>query len=161
MRLRITCDDKYPMIRRRIIHSIGFVLPHNKVSTIRRSGCTDVSCYSNQLENILGWSAIGGSKFLQNVHVPNWIISSERASRFCLKGLFETDGSVYYDRKYIQANFTTIISDLAHDVLNMVCALGFHPNLQQITENGKKDKYVIRISRNAKKFINDIMIDKR
>jgi len=65
IRLRITCDKKYPLLIKRIINSLQSLLPQNKVSIVEREeGCLDISVYSNHLEKILGWKAKKGSKFI-------------------------------------------------------------------------------------------------
>jgi len=64
VRLRITCDNKYPNIIKNIVKTIKKILPLNKVSLVKRTkNCTDISCYSNQLENLLGWKALRGIGF--------------------------------------------------------------------------------------------------
>ncbi len=60
VRLRITCDDKYPLLKVRIVEALKQLLPKNKVSEYKRkANCTYVYCYSNSLEEILGWKAKG------------------------------------------------------------------------------------------------------
>lgn len=46
VRLRVSCDTKYPKIIKNIIHAIQEVMPLNKVSLIhRKESCVDISCY--------------------------------------------------------------------------------------------------------------------
>lgn len=97
VRLRITCDKKYPEIIKEIKNSLQYILPKNKISEINRQGCIDISCYSNTLEDLLGWKAKGGSKNIQEVKIPDWIKNDKHLSLICLKGLFQTDGSIYLD----------------------------------------------------------------
>lgn len=78
----------------------------------------------------------------------------------CLRGLIETDGSVYQDRGYRIVNFTSIIPGLAQDTLKMISASGFKPHMYKIKEP-KSEKYVIRVSKEAKRFITELEIDKR
>ena len=55
VRLRITCDTKYPALIGRIFFSLTQLFPGNKVSLVRSSGnFVNVSVYSNQLESLLG-----------------------------------------------------------------------------------------------------------
>jgi hypothetical protein len=63
VRLRITCDAKYPGLIAKIISSLKHLLPGNRVSLVGSSGnYVNVSVYSNHLEALLGWKASGGSK---------------------------------------------------------------------------------------------------
>lgn len=160
VRLRITCDTKYPNIISDIFNSIHKILPTNKVSVIKRAEeYHDISCYSNQWENILGWKAGNGSKFQQKVFVPQWIKNNLHYSKQCLKGLIQTDGSIYYDRGYKMVNFVTIIPTLAQDVVEMINNLGFKCHSYMIATK-TKTRYNIRISTNAQKFINKIKLIK-
>lgn len=159
-RLRITCDKKYPKIIDRIATSLQEILPENKVSLIDRKSCFDISCYSNELESFLGWKASAGSKEKQNVRVPRWVYEKDAYMKSCLKGLFETDGSIYEDRKYIYANFTTILFDLSEDVMNMTTKLGVEARRQKSIQPNGKIKYVVRVSKNSSTFIKMINLEK-
>lgn len=157
VRLRITCDIQYKNLIKRITHSIQKTLPNNKVSTIqRKDNCIDISCYSNKWEEVLGWRANSGSKYKQNISVPKWIKEDDRYVSQCLKGLFETDGSVYLDRGYKMVNFVTIIPQIASDVAEMIDMIGFKSNtqiLESVGKRSKKTKYTIRVTREANDFI--------
>lgn len=162
VRLRISCDKKYTKVIEKITHSLQILMPGNKVSLVRRKNCecVDISCYSKKWESLLGWRAKDGSKEKQEVSVPEWIKSDKTYTINCLRGLFETDGSVYMDRKYIMANFTTIIPALAGDVMKMIESIGFKPNLQKLKTAKGNIKHTIRISKNATEFINLVGIEK-
>lgn len=161
-RLRITCDNKYPKLQTKITASLRILFPNNKVSKyLRKENCTDISIYSNRLEGILGWKASGGSKFRQDVSVPTWLMGNEKYIKNCLLGLFETDGSLYKDRNYTYANFTTIIHRLAMDVDRMINKIGYKSNTQKILQKSGKYKYVIRVSKDSIKFIKDIGLSKK
>lgn len=154
VRLRITCDLKYVKVIERISKSIQRLLPNNKVSIIHRAETyCDISCYSNKWEDWLGWKAKCGSKFNQNVTVPKWIKNNRRYSISCLRGLLETDGSIYFDRGYKMVNFVTIIPLLAKDVSQMIAGLGFKANTYKLNSK-TKTRYNVRISRNIEEFLN-------
>lgn len=143
------------------MQAIQEVMPNNKVSIVRKKeSCIDISCYSNKWESLLGWTALGGSKFNQKVSVPDWIKNDKAYSIPCLRGLIETDGSVYKDREYLTVNFVTIIPNLAEDVMAMIASLGFKPNLQIHEPKNGMTKYTIRISKRAREFIGMLGIDK-
>lgn len=156
VRLRVTCDKKYPKIIKEIVKHLKNILPVNKVGLIDRKTATDVYCYSNKLEDLLGWKALGGSKEKQKVTVPDWIINDNIYTKECLRGLFQTDGSIYIDRKYLYTNFTSIIPTLINKVKMMIENLDFKPKMQKTTQPNGKIKYVIKISRDTKKFIKAI-----
>ncbi|MDO8430669.1 MAG: LAGLIDADG family homing endonuclease [Candidatus Taylorbacteria bacterium] len=161
-RLRITCDNKYPLLRERIVDSLNKLFPNNKISEyVRKEKCIDVYCYSKSLEGILGWKAKGGSKYKQNVRIPEWIFTRKIYIKSCLKGLFETDGSIYKDRKYTYVNFTTIINDLKNDVILMIGILGYKCNQAKVMQRSGKLKYVVRVCRRSEDFIKEINIVKK
>lgn len=167
VRLRITCDTKYPDLIKNIINSIQKILPSNKVSTIHRAKTyIDISCYSNKWEELLGWKAKAGSKFIQKIDIPSWIKNEKKYQIACLRGLFETDGAVYLDRGYKMAILTTIIPNLARSVEKMILSLGFAPHKYKIEPKHNspiksiKTAYHIRVSKNANEFIKLIGINK-
>ena len=159
-RLRITCDKKYPLLIKRIVNSLQKLLPDNKVSlVIRKENCIDVSVCSNHLEKVVGWQVGKGSKFTQKVSIPNWIKENMEYKINCLKGLIETDGSIYFDRGYKMIMFTTIIPELAKDAYNSIISLGFKPHLYKIKRKAnkynfnQKTVYRVRLSKNVSEFL--------
>ena len=168
VRLRVTCDNKYPKLIDRIKKSIKVLLPENQVSLVgRKRNCTDVSCYSNKWEKLLGWRADGGSKYKQKVSIPGWIKIKKIYKIACLKGLIETDGSVYIDRGYEMVIFKTIIPGLAKDVFELIKSLGFQPHIYKLKGNydlehnfNRKPSYHVRISKRVREFLDLLQIKK-
>jgi DNA-binding transcriptional regulator WhiA len=168
-RLRITCDNKYPLLMQHIICVLESLLPLNKVScSEQKHGCADVSVYSNHLEGLLGWTARGGSKFKQKVSIPKWILKNNAYKINCLRGLIETDGSIYFDRGYKMVIFKTIISKLANDFYDMLTSLGFKPKIYKIKANKEnaygfhqKTAYHVRLSKDVNEFLNLVKPEKK
>lgn len=162
--LRITCDKKYPLLMQRIIDSLHLLLPENKVGVVNRKGCCDVSIYSTHLEHLLGWKAGKGSKFVKKVSIPMWIWRKKIYKINCLKGLIETDGSIYNDRGYKMMMFVTIIPKLAKDFYEMVSSLGFKPHTYKLTKQNnylrKRALYHIRLSKDVNNFLSIIKPEK-
>jgi DNA-binding transcriptional regulator WhiA len=157
IRLRITCDGRYPHLAEHIRTSIQELLPDNAVVFVRRTkNYFDISCYSNYWEEILGWRAGKGSKIAQSVSVPEWIKNNRSYTRHCLCGLLQTDGSFYIDRGYSMINFTNSCERLAMDVKEMMASLDYHPNLQKLHYANGRIKYTIRVSRNARQFVRTV-----
>lgn len=155
-RLRITCDKKYPAIIKTTRNAISFLLPNNKVGLVHRpDNCIDISSYSNKWPELLGWTSEGGSKYQKNIGIPHWIKCNKRYTRACLRGLIETDGSIYYDRGYLMVNFVTIILRLAYDTEKMITDIGFtcHSYYIKSKKKNRRDRYNIRISKNVSDFI--------
>lgn len=107
----------------------------------------------------LDWETNKGSKYEQNVSIPNWIKKDKCFSIECLRGLLETDGSLYADRGYKMVGFVTIIPQLANDVMGIIEKLGFKTHLYKIPTT-HKIRYNIRISKNVACFINALNLKK-
>ena len=160
-RLRISCDTKYPLLLAKIYNSLQLLLPDNKVNIVKKQpGCSDVYIYSNLLESLLGWKAKGGPKFIQKVSVPSWIKENNNYKINCLRGLIETDGSIYNDRGYTMMIFKSIIPNLSKDFYNMIVDLGFKPHVYKIKPKktttytfNQQIVYHIRLSKNVSEFL--------
>jgi len=159
-KLRISCDDKYPNLRNKIVTSLQSLLPKNKVGIVKRKGnCTDVYVHSNHLEPLLGWKARQGSKFSQNVTTPKWIRENDEYKIAYIRGLIETDGCIYHDRGYLMVMFTTIIKDLALEAHEIINSLGFGSKFYAVNQKSNKynfnrqNLYHVRLSKNVQSFL--------
>lgn len=168
VRLRITCDAKYPLLIQKIKNSLQLLFPQNKASiSPRKENYYNVSVYSNRLEEIIPWKVNNGTKFKQMARVPDWIKKNAKYKICCLRGLIETDGSIYFDRGYKMMIFATIIPNLAKDFYEMVCSLGFKPHLYKINQKPnekykfkQQTTYHIRLSKNVSEFLNLVKPEK-
>ena len=160
-RLRITCDTQYPDIIKDITLSLNYLFPNNKVSHIVRSdNCVDISVYSNLLNEYMPWKVYKGSKYKQQAHVPGWILEDNTFTKACLKGLIQTDGSIYNDRKYKMVNFNNMTKELVDDVFNMMTQLGYSPKKYQTAQRNHTIKYSIRLSKEVAAFLDEIHLYK-
>ena len=156
VRLRITCDTKYPALIAKIRNALERLFPKNRVSVIgSRGNYVNVSVYSNQLEELLGWKASGGTKVEQDVRVPAWVCDDQSLSVHCVRGLIETDGSVYLDRGYPMVIFSSVIEGLAQQFHLMTRNLGFRPRLYKVRQSRESAtfKYHVRLSRDVPEFV--------
>ena len=159
IRLRVTCDTKYPKLKNEIVKNLQVLLPANKVSTIhRKESYCDVSVYSNKFTQWLPWKSGNGSKVSQNARVPRWILRRPVFIRECLRGLLQTDGSIYQDRGYLMVNFTNRIPALANDVFSMIQRLGFSPTFHKL--NVGRVKYTVRLARDTGRFVRYLQFSK-
>lgn len=160
VRLRITCDLKYPNLIETIKQNLRIISPINKVGVVSKKNCNaiDIYCYSNQWPEVLGWKV--GDKAKQNVRVPAWIREEQKYSIACLRGLIQTDGSIYIDRKYKMVNYVCCINSLAQDAVDMIESIGFKPTVSVFKHPRYRTKYTIRISKNTTAFIEKIALIK-
>ena len=156
VRLRITCDQQYPKLLRHVAKSLQRLFPNNAVNIVNRQSCADVSVYSNHLPKLLEWRWDGGPKDKQNVAVPSWIKQNTVYTKECLRGLLQTDGSLYNDRGYLMINFVNTCKNLAHDVLSMMRSIGYSPTMQKLKQANKKIKHTIRLSKDVHRFIGEV-----
>lgn len=76
-----------------------------------------------------------GNKVKHQIDVPSWIKKSEKFTRYCLRGLFDTDGCFYVDKHYYKdktyyncaINFTNRSLPVLFFFKTKVKQLGFHP----------------------------------
>lgn len=162
IRLRITCDAKYPSLAQEIIRNLHIVFPNNKVGIIRPTKTKtffNISIYSNTLSKVMPWQAGKGSKFSQNARVPLWIRRNKTFSKICLKALLQTDGCMYVDRGYKMVNFTNHTKALTHDVYDMLINAGFIPTFST-TQVKTGSKYTVRVAKQAERLVSHLSLYK-
>lgn len=161
-RLRVTCDSKYGDIANEIMTSLKVLFPTNKVSVApgQKSTYFNISVYSNKLDDYLPWKVGCGPKYIQDAHVPDWILIDKTMIKACLKGLLQTDGSIYIDRGYIMVNFVNTVSSLAYNAHEMMEQLGYHPRIYSTPQKSGKQKYTVRLAKNALGLIKDLSFTK-
>lgn len=77
-----------------------------------------------------------GNKVKQQVDVPEWIKNNSNLSRWCLRGLMDTDGGIFTHTyivnsksySYLKSNFTNASQPLLDFVYNTLLNNGFHPH---------------------------------
>lgn len=163
VRLRITCDAKYPRLAHDIAGALKIALPDNSVAFVfpsRKTTYFNISVYSNELVTWMPWKVGRGTKENQCAHVPRWIFRNPRYIRYCLRGLLQTDGSIYRDRGYLMVNFTNNIFELALDVAEVIHALGYIPRTSKAKNPSGKIKYTVRVARDTERLIRDLALFK-
>jgi len=105
------------------------------------------------------WTVGKGSKQKQLAHVPAWIRNNRSYEKECLRGLLQTDGSIYKDRGYMMINFCNNVHPLASDVYHMMRELGYKPTITE-TPARQRTKYTVRLARDVEEFIEDLNLHK-
>ncbi|MEK7134191.1 MAG: LAGLIDADG family homing endonuclease [Patescibacteria group bacterium] len=160
IRLRVTCDRKYPLLITHIQSRLALLLPKNRIGIVNHKNYVDISAYSNHWKTLL-WKCGDGPKDKQNVSVPQWVRENKTYAKEALRGLLQTDGSIYQDRNYPMVNFVNTASALRNDVFTMIQSLGYRPNMQRLKQKNGKIKHTIRVSKNVKEFIQEIDLWKK
>ena len=162
IRLRITCDSKYPKIGEEMQEALRVIFPKNKVSIAYAKPATsfNISVYSNTLADLLPWKVGEGTKAQQTAHVPDWILENTEYTKECLRGLIQTDGCIYIDRGYKMINFVNYTKLLVQNVQDMLTKLGFRSTFSAIKLSGDRYRYSIRVTRDVENLIQTISLYK-
>ena len=80
-----------------------------------------------------------GNKVENQVSVPNWIMDKLKYQKSCLKGLIDTDGSIYKRGKYPIVNFKNRSKPLLRDFETICENIGLSPS-----KSGKYDRQIAR-----------------
>lgn len=80
-----------------------------------------------------------GNKIKQNLDVPQWITKNAKFKRSCLRGLVDTDGSLFWERHYTpkkiysypRLNFTSVSPLLVRSVFDLLKECGFAPKFRR------------------------------
>ena len=94
------------------------------------------------------------------MRIPSWILKDKTYTKECLRGLVQTDGSIYSDRGYRMVNIVSNIPTLAESIVKAIQSIGYRPNVQ-LHNDPKSIKYTIRISKDTNRFIDDLQIWKK
>lgn len=132
--LNLISDSKYAEYVSRLIENLFNI---RSVFSIAKSKlCIDVVVSSKSLVEFLIKSGLPlGNKVEQNIDMPEWI-KKDRALRLaCLRGIFDTDGSVYFDKHYVKnihysninIALTSASQKLLSSIYNIFVEEGFHP----------------------------------
>jgi len=79
-----------------------------------------------------------GNKLEQGLDIPRWIKNNIEYQKFCLRGLIDTDGCLFYERhkiknkvySYRRLNFTSYSSDLRSSVFSIFKKLNMSPKIR-------------------------------
>ena len=131
-------DKEYSSYVVNLIEKLFFYIPKvvirtdYKILTITTSG-TGIINY------LLKQGLRTGDKVSQQVDVPNWIKNNAEFSRYCLRGLFDTDGCIFTHTyttntksySYVKANFNNASQPLILFVYQTLKNNGFSPSNKQ------------------------------
>ena len=103
---------------------------------VKAHSTIDILISSKALVNLLmNFGLPLGNKVKQEIDIPQWIKDNRSLAKSCLRGVFDTDGSVYIDphngtkRQYKSINiaFTNASLKLLNSIYTILINQGFHP----------------------------------
>lgn len=91
----------------------------------RSDGYRDVYIGSTELSTWLRDQGLSSNKVKDRVDVPEWIFGHPSYMKACLRGFFDTDGSIYKLRHGVQISLTNRSVPLLHSLQRMLRLLGY------------------------------------
>lgn len=89
-------------------------------------------CYSKSVfDNLVKFGLVPGNKLINNVRIPDWIFTNKRYIRACLRGLFDTDGSVFpksTNKTFFQIEISSAIPNLRDSISESFEVLNIKPS---------------------------------
>jgi len=125
--LDIACDAKYPGLIERFTSLVSRVF--GKAPALQQdpaSNCIHIRLYGNGIAATLGMEL--GPKKRRDLHTPSWIKEDKDFTRWCLRGLFETDGYIHYRRdriKSVVVGFSNTSESLLDEIQLLLYNLGY------------------------------------
>lgn len=117
--------DKYADYVCDLIHSLFGIAP--KIIFDKNDNLTVYFGSTVAVRWLLGMRLVF-NKVKEQVNIPRWILSNKDFMRAALRGLFDTDGSVYRLRWGMQISFCNRSRPLIESVRTMLLKLRFHPS---------------------------------
>ncbi len=129
-------DREYTSFVESLIESLFEIAP-STYHTPKKSVCNIVVSRKHLVDYLHGLGLPIGNKIKQRFDMPPWVKKNEAFSSACLRGLFDTDGSVFTHRyrvkgktyTYKKLSFTSASEPLRRSICDALCAHGFHPRL--------------------------------
>lgn len=117
-----------------------------------------------QFLNFIGLNS--GNKVKNNQGIPEWILKEKTYLRACIRGLFDTDGSIYRmskrDKNLLRIAFKSYIPRLLKEVYDALILFDYHPTLMRkynqlfISRQEEVKNYVAKIGFHNEKHLNRI-----
>ena len=136
--LNSKADKNYiPYVIKLIQHLFG-----HKPSTYKKKGANAIVIYltgANLIQILIQNGTQIGNKTKLQINVPNWILINNNFSKWCLRGLIDTDGGIFQhiyrinnkQYSYFKLNFTNTSQPLLQFAYNTLKQNGFHPKYSQ------------------------------
>ncbi len=118
-----------------VVRLFGQLLGLTPSRRTRENACVIVVSRVELVEFLQSHGVVQGNKVRHQVDVPSWILEDPRHVKACLRGLMDTDGSVYLSHhtvgeakyKHVCMCFTNYSKPLVASVHRMLSDLGYHP----------------------------------
>lgn len=103
------------------------------------NGWTVVASSRTLVEHLQALGLVAGNKVTHQVDVPEWVLAKPSYQRACLRGLMDTDGSIYryahrvngFTYEHVALCFTNRSQPLLHSVRRLLTEDGFRPRMRR------------------------------
>jgi len=106
------------------------------------------------VSNLEFYGLVSGDKLKNDVRIPSWIMNQRGYIIPCLRGLFDTDGSVFFSKGKLKIELYSAIPGLQHTVERAMRRLGFSSSWKNA--NKRAQTYGIYSRSDVRMFINTI-----
>ncbi len=104
--------------------------------------------------NMEKYGLLEGNKKNNGSRIPYWILKNDSYTKCCIRGLFDTDGSVFINRNKIKIELSSAIEPLRNSIVNAMKLLGFEKGWTK--SKGSVKTYGLYSKVDTEKFINII-----
>jgi hypothetical protein len=140
-----------------VVREIGLLFGLTPSRYTRKNACIIVVSSVELVEFLLGEGLVKGDKVEHQVALPAWILEDPCYMKACLRGLVDTDGSVYLSNHMIKGTryhhacmcFRNYSNPLVESVHRILAGLGYHPT------RGRNRVYLYR-QRDIQRYFNDV-----
>lgn len=128
--IRITSHKHDDFLYHQYVKKLLQALFQIETHSIIKKNENAIECYMNsaQVSRFLFQMGLVKNKVKYQVMIPSWIFRKPEYARACLRGLIDTDGSIYKLRFGIQLSFTNCSKPLLEGVRKIFVDSGFHPS---------------------------------
>lgn len=117
-----------------LIKNIFSVEPHVRIG----GRGLRVTCYSKRMYKILKSLKLPSGKKSAIIEIPEFFLKDEKIIKGVLRGIFDTDGTIVWDKRkiykkpYPRLSIATISKKLAKQINSLLLDLGFRPCLRKV-----------------------------
>ncbi|MFA5101401.1 MAG: LAGLIDADG family homing endonuclease [Candidatus Omnitrophota bacterium] len=142
-----------------------FGVDHVKLKRKHDLGADILVNSANVISFLIKQGLIFGNKIEQQIDVPDWIKRNKNFGKACIRGLFDTDGSLYCHRykvshkwyEYLKLDFTSCSKPLLQSVYKILSGMKIKSSLKGvhivISAQSDVNRYLAIIGSSNQKFV--------
>lgn len=133
-----TTDSEYIIFVARLIKRLFGIAP--RISIRSDINCTMIVASSiKMVEFLTHIGVLQGNKLAQGLDIPSWIQDDQKYANACIRGIFDTDGSIFQEThvikgriySYPRMSFVSMSENLISTINTVLIDLGFYPKIRK------------------------------